>query len=250
VSELRQTVAVERRRLDLADDATAHHGDEATHRVQHDTDPPPPGVRPGALISSRYDVKDEIGRGGFGTSWLAYDRLSGLDLVLKVPVADDGGAIRHELELAFQIVHPNICQAFPDRDDETGQPFLAMQHGGVDLRVLLERQEWRPFPLPVAIHVLMSIADALDYLHDKLILHLDVSPMNILIDDDDIVRLTDFGSSARARNAPTSRGDHTVMAREVTSIHHLWSAGALSEDRSQSIRSVQPLPCVHDAPDG
>ena len=68
---------------------------EATHRVQHDTDPPPPGVRPGALISSRYDVKEEIGRGGFGTSWLAYDRLSGLDLVLKVPVADDGGAIRH-----------------------------------------------------------------------------------------------------------------------------------------------------------
>ena len=153
-------------------------------------------------------MKEEIGRGGFGTSWLAYDRLSGLDLVLKVPVADDGGAIRHELELAFQIVHPNICQAlFPDRDDETGQPFLAMQHGRVDLRVLLERQEWKPFPLPVAIHVLISIAqDALDYLHDKLILHLDVSPMNILIDDDDIVRLTDFGSSARARQCTDERG--------------------------------------------
>ena len=155
----------------------------------------------------------------------------GIDLP---PVRGVNGYIRHELELAFQIVHPNICQAFPDRDDETGQPFLAMQHGGVDLRVLLERQEWKPFPLPVAIHVLMSIADALDYLHDKLILHLDVSPMNILIDDDDIVRLTDFGSSARARNAPTSGGDHTVMAREVTSIHHLWSAPELFQKIGRS----------------
>lgn len=202
--------------------------DEAeAHDTTHDTDPPPAGMHAGALISSRYDVKEEIGRGGFGTSWLAYDRLSGLDVVLKVPHADDGGAIRHELELAFQIVHPNICQAFPDRDDETGQPFLTMQHGGIDLRARLERQGWKPFPLPVAIHVLTSIADALDYLHDRLIVHLDVSPMNILIDDEDVVRLTDFGSSARARSTTTPRGNETVMANEVTSIHGLWSAPEL-----------------------
>lgn len=193
----------------------------------HDTDVPPVGICPGALVSSRYDLLSVLGSGGFGTSWKAHDRLSGLDIVLKVPHAEDGGAIRRELELAFQVVHPNICQAFPDRDDETGQPFLVMQYGGKDLRMLLEERGWRPFPLALAVHVLTSIADALDYLHERLILHLDVSPMNILLGDDDVVRLTDFGASARARSTPTPEGTHTVLASNVTSLHHFWSAPEL-----------------------
>lgn len=190
----------------------------------HDTEPPPPGFQPGAFISSRYDVKEEIGRGGFGTTWLAHDRLSGLDVVLKVPHENDGGAIRHELELAFQLVHPNICQAFPDREDVTGQPFLVMQHGGLDLRRCLEDRGGEPLPLAQALHVLTSVADALDYLHSRLVLHLDVSPMNVLLDDEDVVRLTDFGSSARARRAGSPEGPHTVLAPAVTSLNGLWSA--------------------------
>lgn len=193
-------------------------------RESPDTEPPPVGFQPGAFVSSRYDVKHTLGWGGFGTTWLAHDRLSDLDVVLKVPHADDGGAIRHELELAFQIVHPNICQAFPDRDDETGHPFLVMQHGGLDLRKLLEQRNWEPFPLSFAIHVLTSVAEALDHVHSKRILHLDVSPMNILVDDDDIVRLTDFGASARGKEAATKPGAHTVQASAITSLNALWSA--------------------------
>lgn len=189
-----------------------------------DTEPPPPGFQPGAFISSRYDVKETLGVGGFGTTWLAHDRLSDLDVVLKVPHEDDGGAIRHELELAFQIVHPNICQAFPDRDDETGHPFLVMQHGGLDLQKLLQQRAYEPFPLSFAIHVLTSIAEALDHVHSKRILHLDVSPMNILVDDDDVVRLTDFGASARGRDAAIKPGAHTVQAKAITSLNALWSA--------------------------
>ena len=220
-----------------ADDDADHDDDNASkgslspspsppepERESTDTEPPPAGFQPGAFISSRYDVKHTLGAGGFGTTWLAHDRLSDLDVVLKVPHEDDGGAIRHELELAFQIVHPNICQAFPDRDDETGHPFLVMQHGGLDLRKLLEQRNWEPFPLSFAIHVLTSVAEALDHVHSKRILHLDVSPMNILVDEEDVVRLTDFGASARGKEAATKPGTHTVQANAISSLNALWSA--------------------------
>ncbi len=72
----------------------------------------------------------------------------------------------------------------------------------------------------------MSVADALDYLHEQLVLHLDVSPGNILIDEDDLVRLTDFGASARARAATDASGNQTCVA---TSLHSLNAAYAAPE---------------------
>lgn len=218
---------------DVREDPSGTSDADDTEASQDDHDPREIGS--GTLLSERYEIREQLGKGGFGTSWLAYDRLAKLDLVLKVPHADDGGAIRNELARAFRIVHPNICQAFPDRDDDTGKPFLVMQHGGTDVARKLETLG-QPFPLSLAVHVLVSIADALDYLHEQHVLHLDVSPGNILIDDEDVVRLTDFGASSRARAARSPDGAQTKMATSIHSMHLYYSAPEVfrREARSRS----------------
>lgn len=181
-------------------------------------------VTKGTVLSERYIVRHQLGEGGFGTTWEAHDRLTEMDIVLKIPHEEDGGAIRNELRQAFRVLHPNICQAFPERDDETGRPFLVMQHGGEDLIQRLERGGNRPFSLTLAVQVLVSVADALDYLHDKSILHLDVTPKNILIDSEDVVRLTDFGASSQARAGTTASGQRTRLATSLHSFNHCYAA--------------------------
>lgn len=191
-----------------------------------------PDVRPGTLLSGRYTLRRELGKGGFGTSWEAHDALSDMDVVLKIPHTDDGGAIKNELRQAFRIVHPNICQAFPERDDDTGQPFLVMQHGGEDLATRLQRGQ--PMPLALAVYVLVSIADALDFLHERLVLHLDVTPGNILIDDEDAVHLTDFGASANARTHFSAGGHQTKLATELHYFNMAYAAPELYDGIARS----------------
>lgn len=157
---------------------------------------------------------------------LVDDRVSNQELVVKMPNGEDAGAIQRELQLAFRLVHPNICQAFPERDDETDAPFLVLQHGGESLKDRLERTA-EPFTLPLAIDVLVSIGDALDYFHDNLVVHLDVSPMNILIDEDDVVRLADFGVSSAGRSVARHEGGHTVLASSVTQLNLVYAAPEL-----------------------
>ncbi len=205
---------------------------------EHDTEllepSGPPPLSAGTLLSARYRLLRELREGGFGTAWLAQDRLTGLELVLKIPKEEDGGAIRNELRQAFRIVHPNICPAFPDRDDDTGRPFLVMPYAGNDLELLIHQYSPGPFPLALAVHVLVCVADALDYLHDHLVLHLDVSPRNILMDEEDFVRLTDFGASSLARLRQTEDGNATRLA---TSLHSLNMAYAAPEQHEGNARS-------------
>jgi serine/threonine protein kinase len=216
---------------------------------ERDTEPPPPDespreTGPGTLLSGRYELRTRLGSGGFGTTYEAYDRLSELDLVVKIPHADDGGAIRRELRQAFRLIHPNICQAFPERDDDTGQPFLVMQHGGEDLASRLARHGDEPYPVALAVHVLVSVADALDYLHARLELHLDVSPKNILIDEDDVVRLTDFGASARACPHVDTRGSHTMLATSVSQLSPNYAAPELAHGEGRSASDQYSLALV------
>ena len=216
-------------------------GGEATESGEDDSRDTVPGdlfeagpLVPGMRLSERYTIKSKLGEGGFGTSWLASDQLTGLDLVLKVPHEEDYGAVRNEMRQAFKILHPNICQAFPDRDDDTGEPFLVMPYGGDDLTKRIGENGSGGFPLTLSLHVLVSVADALDYLHEQLVLHLDVSPGNILIDEDDFVRLTDFGASARARAETDASGN---QIRVATSLHSLNAAYAAPEVFAGQARS-------------
>lgn len=191
-------------------------------------------VSKGQLINERYEIRRQLTPGGFANTFEAFDRVSNLNIVLKFPKSDDGGAVERELRHAFRLLHPSICQAFPERNGETGRPFLVLQHGGEDLSARLARVDEQPISLSLAIHILESVADALDYLHDRLVVHLDVSPNNVLIDADDNVRLTDFGASSFANRQKGVDGQTTRMATTVSAYTPAYSAPELRHDEGRS----------------
>src|SRR4029079_15361942 len=166
----------------------------------------------GAPIS-RYELIAEIGRGGMGVVYRAYeaalDRTSALK-VLAPDLADQPGFVarlRREAISAARLRHPNIALLYEfGQADDTA--FLAMEYvPGRSLRQLLEAG---PMPPTRALGILDQIGQALDYAHRMGIVHRDVKPSNILIGPGDQAMLIDFGL-AEISESPLLTTDGAVL---------------------------------------
>jgi outer membrane protein assembly factor BamB/predicted Ser/Thr protein kinase len=145
---------------------------------------------------SRYELIAEIGRGGMGVVYRAYEAALDRTVALKVlapELANQPGFVarlRREAISAARLRHPNIALLYEfGQADDTA--FLAMEYlPGRSLRQLLE-----PGPLPFerALAILDQIGQALDYAHSMGIVHRDVKPSNILVGPADQAMLIDFG---------------------------------------------------------
>ncbi len=153
-------------------------------------------ISPGETFAG-YQVQSLVGRGGMGVVYRA------LDLSLERPVAlkliapefaqDEQFRARflREPKLAASLDHPSVVPIYEAGEWE-GQLYLAMRYvEGDDLRTLLER-EGKLTP-EFAVGVLTQVADALDGAHRRDLVHRDVKPANILLDEDGHAYLTDFG---------------------------------------------------------
>jgi Protein kinase domain/HEAT repeats len=145
-----------------------------------------------------YVVKGQLGRGGMASVYEAYDATLERSVALKVLPReflhdpDFVARFRREATSIASLEHPNIIPIYAyDVDQEEGIPWMAMRliRGGA-LSDLLKKQRL-PFERSVAI--LRSVADALDYAHTKKIVHRDIKPQNILLDEAGRVYLADFG---------------------------------------------------------
>jgi len=145
----------------------------------------------------RYQLLQVIGKGGMGVVYLARDPILQRFVALKVLAphlaADETVVARfiNEARIAASLQHPNIVTVY-----EAGQDgdlvFMAMEFvDGKDLATLL-RQKGRLHP-DEAIAILKAIASALDYAHQRGVIHRDVKPSNVLVSEDGIVKLMDFG---------------------------------------------------------
>jgi serine/threonine protein kinase len=121
-----------------------------------------------------------------------------------------------EAKLAAQLSHPNIVQIF-DLGKAEGSYYIAMEFvDGRDLRSLLRRVRETKLPMPevLAASVVMKVASALDYAHRKRgiddrelrLVHRDISPQNILISFDGVVKLVDFGIANAATKSTQTQG--------------------------------------------
>jgi len=145
----------------------------------------------------KYEIHEEIGRGGFGTVYRATDRALGVERAVKImhpALSQDAGFLerfRLEAHLAARLEHPHIVPVY-DLDEINGVTFLAMKYlPGGSLKQRLTSRGALPFP--VAAKLLTQVATALDYAHQQGLIHRDVKPANILFETDDLIRLTDFG---------------------------------------------------------
>jgi len=158
----------------------------------------------------KYEIREQIGRGGMGAVYRAYDPVMEREVALKVilDIALDVPEIKErfyrEARTAGKLTHENIT-IIHDVGEENGRPFIVMEYlPGSDLRTLLER------PGALAFETKLSIASqvcrGLAYSHGKDIVHRDVKPANIRILENGRVKLMDFGIARLGSSALTSTG--------------------------------------------
>lgn len=145
---------------------------------------------------SRYHIVELLGTGGMGVVYKAKDIRLGRTVALKFisdAFADDPVALRQferEAQTASSLNHPHICTVF-QVDEFEGQPFIAMEL--LRGQTLKQRLAASPVEAVELIDLAIQISDALDAAHEKGIVHRDVKPANIFINERGQVKLLDFG---------------------------------------------------------
>jgi YVTN family beta-propeller protein len=162
-----------------------------------------------------YRIEEQIGHGGMGIVYRAYDlrlkRTVALKLITPELALDERFRERfaRETELAISLEHPNVVPIH-DAGDVAGRLYLAMRLvAGTDLRRLL-RAEGALEPSR-ALAICRQVANALDAAHAKGLVHRDVKPSNILLDEAEHVYLADFGLTRRLEEKGAQAGEgHSV----------------------------------------
>jgi YVTN family beta-propeller protein len=158
-----------------------------------------------------YRIEEQIGRGGMGIVYRAYDlrlkRTVALKLVTPELALDERFRERfaRETELAISLEHPNVVPIH-DAGDVAGRLYLAMRLvTGTDLRKLLRAQG--ALEPSRALAICRQVANALDAAHAKGLVHRDVKPSNILLDEAEHVYLADFGLTRRLEEKGAEAGE-------------------------------------------
>lgn len=170
------------------------------------------------LINQRYQTIQILGQGGFGSVYKVADQFEyGKVLALKKIKSDviSSKAInvfKHEFKFLISLVHPNLVKVHDfDIDKETDELFFTMEYiqGNSLFKSLKESFSWEKVE-----NDLIQAARALSYIHSKDVIHYDIKPDNIFIDDYGKLKIMDFGF-AGSKNTTEVRGTMQFIAPEL-----------------------------------
>jgi hypothetical protein len=191
------------------------------------------------LVGGRWEILRTLGEGGFGYVFEARDTRRGDDRRVVLKVARDAtaaGLLHKEMRIGEHLRHQNICTyLFIDEDPSVGV-FVILDHGGRSLDQIIE--ECGSLPQEAVVDVTMQLARALDYVHKRNVLHQDMKPQNVLIQearDGWDVRLTDFGVSVLGRTGLRTDGAKTVLASEI--VGYTWPYAAPEQLQGRAKRA-------------
>ncbi len=155
----------------------------------------------GRRLGDRYLLLERIDAGGAGEVWRARDERLGREVALKILGTDADEAFRErfadEARRAASVAHPNVVTVF-DEGRDGSESFMVMEYvRGKTLRDAIA--ERGPLPAHEAARIVSQIAAALDAAHEAGVIHCDVKPANVILDEHGMAKLTDFGIARAAR---------------------------------------------------
>jgi len=198
-------------------------------------------IEPDTIIDGRYRVISRLGAGGMADVYLAQDQLLGRHLAVKVlhhHFAEDHEFVerfKREASSAAALSHPNIVGIF-DRGEWNGTYYIAMEYvAGRSLKSII--REDGALDAVTAIDIVVQILRAARFAHRRGVIHRDLKPHNVILDEEGRARVTDFGIARAGASDMTLTGSVMGTAQylspeqaqgfAVSSASDLYSVGVI-----------------------
>jgi serine/threonine-protein kinase len=197
--------------------------------------------------AGRYEVVRELGRGSMGVVYEGFDPVIGRTVAIKTMLTEGltpqefqefKSRFQREAQAAGVLSHPNIVNVF-DYGEDSGTLYLIMEYlEGKSLEKLVEGQNI--LPIETIIPMYDQVCSALDHAHQHGIVHRDIKPANVMILDNGIVKVTDFGiakmvsmgmtQAGQVLGTPNYMSPEQVKGRQIDGRSDIFSLGIILYD--------------------
>ena len=196
----------------------------------------------GSTFAGRYQIIEELGKGGMGSVYKAHDTEINEKVAIKLikpEVAADKKTIerfRNELKFARKIRHKNVCQMY-DLGEEKGTRFISMEYvPGEDLKRLIRKVG--QMPVERTISIAKQVCEGLTEAHKLGVIHRDLKPRNVMVDEEGNARIMDFGIARSLKGkgitgagvmigTPEYMSPEQVEGKEVDQRSDIYSLGVI-----------------------
>ncbi|MGE7667231.1 Stk1 family PASTA domain-containing Ser/Thr kinase [Ureibacillus composti] len=174
----------------------------------------------GKRINDRYKILQLIGGGGMSNVYLAYDMILNREVAIKILRYD--AANEEEFHRRFQrealsatsLTHPNIVSIY-DVDEDDDMHYIVMEYvKGKTLKQYIN--EFSPLSPARSIHIMKQLTSAIAHAHENHIIHRDIKPQNVLVDQEGNLKVTDFGIATTS-----SATSYTKTNSVIGTVHYL-----------------------------
>ena len=189
----------------------------------------------GKLLGSRYEIIEKVGNGGMATVYRATDKVLKRDVAVKILrdefTTDEEFIRRFEVEAqsAARLTNANIVSVYDVGVDGNLYYIVMELIQGKTLKEIIIK-EGGPLPWKWSINVAIQIASALEVAHRNNIIHRDIKPHNIIITEDGVAKVTDFGIAKAVSNSTITAFGTTIGSVHYFSPEH--ARGGLTDAKS------------------
>lgn len=188
----------------------------------------------GKRINDRYKIIELIGGGGMSNVYLAHDMILNRDVAIKILRYDISNEeefhrrFQREALSATSLAHPNIVSIY-DVGEDGDMHYIVMEYiKGKTLKQYIN--EFSPLSPARSVQIMKQLTSAIAHAHENQIIHRDIKPQNILVDEDGNVKITDFGIATSL-----SATSYTKTNSVIGTVHYLSPEQARGGNATKSL---------------